>query len=301
MKKPSFSDYLGPLRPPFLLINISIVASGIGTTLYRTGSIKAIDAILCLAGAILAHISVNSLNEYSDFRTGVDSHTIRTPFSGGSGVLQRVPSLALYTLGLGLISAGITSLIGIYFTYTKGPAILPIGLAGLLLVLLYTPWITRNAFLCLLAPGLGFGTCMVIGTDLVLGGSYSLSGLFASMVPFFLVSNLLLLNQFPDVEADSRAGRRNFVITHGLWVGALLYTIFQAGAFISVIAAVVMDIFPKLALMALLPLPLAIRACVGAFRDGHDGKKLTPSLGMNVAVNLSTPALLALAFYLVSR
>ena len=298
MKQPVFRDYLGPLRPPFLLINISIVASGAGTAFWRNGTLNALDVLLALAGAILAHISVNSLNEYSDFRTGVDSHTIRTPFSGGSGTLQRIPALAPYALGVGLVSAGITALIGIYFIQARGPAILPVGLAGLALVLLYTPWITRNALLCLLAPGLGFGTCMVIGTDLVLGGSYSTAGIFASLVPFFLVSNLLLLNQFPDVKADRKAGRRNIVITKGLRFGAVVYTVFEIGAFASVIAAVVLGVFPKLALLALLPLPLAIRACVGAFRDGNSIKRLTPALGMNVVVNLAMPALLAAGLFL---
>jgi len=296
--KNKFSDYLGPLRAPFLLINISIVASGAGTAYWRTGSLNILDAILCLIGATLAHISVNSLNEYSDFRTGVDSHTIRTPFSGGSGTLQRVPSMASYALGVGLISALFTASIGMYFILARGWSILPLGLFGLAIVLLYTPWITRIPSLCLVAPGLGFGTCMVMGTDLVLGGNYSTAGFFASLVPFFLVSNLLLLNQFPDVEADRQAGRKNFVITRGLKVGATLYTLFIIGAYASITTAVVLNIFPRLALLALLTSPLAIRACVGAFRDGDNTAKLMPALGMNVVINLGTPALLAVGLFL---
>ena len=37
----------------------------------------------------------------------------------------------------------------------------------------------------------------------------------ASLVPFFLVNNLLLLNQFPDVAADRQAGRRHLLVQHG--------------------------------------------------------------------------------------
>ena len=43
--------------------------------------------ILALAGGLLAHISVNALNEYLDFTSGLDLTTLRTPFSGGSGTL----------------------------------------------------------------------------------------------------------------------------------------------------------------------------------------------------------------------
>ncbi len=41
--------------------------------------------MLALLGAFLAHISVNTLNEYFDFKSGLDLETIKTPFSGGSG------------------------------------------------------------------------------------------------------------------------------------------------------------------------------------------------------------------------
>jgi len=43
--------------------------------------------MLALLGAFLAHVSVNTLNEYYDFKSGLDLETIRTPFSGGSGAL----------------------------------------------------------------------------------------------------------------------------------------------------------------------------------------------------------------------
>jgi len=37
----------------------------------------------------------------------------------------------------------------------------------------------------------------------------------ASLVPFFLVSDLLLLNQFPDAAADERVGRKHIPILIG--------------------------------------------------------------------------------------
>ncbi len=44
-------------------------------------------ALLALLGLLLAHVSVNVLNDYFDYRSGVDLKTQRTPFSGGSGIL----------------------------------------------------------------------------------------------------------------------------------------------------------------------------------------------------------------------
>lgn len=294
----TIKDYLGTLRVPFLLLNPSCVALGAACALWRNGSISWTDALLALFGAVCAHASVNSLNEYSDFHTGVDSRTVRTPFSGGSGTLQRHPEMAGYALGIGLTCAAVTAAIGIHFMVACGWRILPVGILGLVIVSLYTPWLTRRPLLCLVAPGLGFGTCMVMGTDVVLGGDYSMTAFAASMVPFFLVSNLLLLNQFPDVDADRAGGRKNILIEYGVRSGAVVYTLFLAGTYISVIVAVIARILPPLALLALLTVPLAIRASIGALRDGRDADKLKPALGINVLLNLLTPLLLAFGLFL---
>jgi len=299
MKQPS--DLLGPLRVPFLLLPPACVATGAGAAFWRTGRIDWGTALLALVGAVCAHASVNALNEYSDFRTGVDLRTRRTPFSGGSGTLQRRPELAGYTLGVGLVLALATAVIGGHLALRVGPAILPLGVGGLAVVLLYTPWFNRNPALCLVAPGLGFGTCMVMGTDVVLGGGYSWAGFFASLVPFFLVNNLLLLNQFPDVEADRAGGRRHLVITHGLRAGAVVYTVFHAGAFLSLAASVALGCLPSLVLIGLATLPLAALASRGAFAYAAGSPTLIPALAMNVATTLVTPSLVAAALFLARR
>jgi 1,4-dihydroxy-2-naphthoate octaprenyltransferase len=296
--KPAFSDILGLVRAPFLLLNFSCVAAGAGTAYWRTGSISWKDALLALVGAVLAHAAVNSLNEYSDFKTGVDSRTSRTPFSGGSGTLQKRPGLAGYALGIGLACAALTASIGVYFILRQGWAIIPLGLLGLVVILLYTPWLTRIPVLCLVAPGLGFGTAMVMGTDLVLGGGPSMAGFAASLVPFFLVNNLLLLNQFPDVKADRTAGRRNIVIVYGSLVAARVYSLFYAGAHLSVVIAVAEGVLPPLSLLALFTVPLAVRASLGAFRDAGNSRKLLPALRLNVVSSLATPLLLAVGLFL---
>lgn len=292
MKK-TLRDYLGPLRPPFLIINLSCVAAGAGAALWRKGSIRWIDAALALLGAVCAHAAVNALNEYSDFHTGVDARTVRTPFSGGSGTLQQHPELSGYVLRIGLLCAAVTAAIGVYFIWTQGWAIIPLGVAGMALVFLYTPWLTRTSLPCLVAPGLGFGTCMVMGSDFVLGGGYSLAGFAASMVPFFLVNNLLLLNQFPDMEADQASGRGHLLITRGTRAGAMVYTLFTAAAYLSAVIAVAVRILPPLSLLALLTTPLAVRASRAALRYDVEPAKLAPALGMNVIVNILTPLLLA--------
>jgi 1,4-dihydroxy-2-naphthoate octaprenyltransferase len=293
-------DLLGPLRPPFLLLPPTCVATGAGVAFRRTGQLSWAAVLLALVGAVCAHAAVNTLNEVSDFHTGVDARTQRTPFSGGSGTLQRRPELAGYALGIGLALALVTALIGGTFALRVGPAILPLGAMGLAAVLLYTPWLNWRPLLCLVAPGLGFGICMVMGAAVVLGGGYSWAAFGASLVPFFLVNNLLLLNQFPDVAADRAGGRRHFVIVHGLRAGAVVYAVFHAGAFLSLAASVALGWLPPLALLGLATLPLAALASRDAFlyEAGAPNATLVPALAMNVAVTLLTPSLVAVGLFL---
>lgn len=287
------SDFLGPLRVPFLLLPPACVAGGAGAAFWRAGRLDWRTVVLVLVGAVSAHASVNALNEYSDFRTGVDSRTRRTPFSGGSGTLQRRPELAAYALGIGLVLAAVTAAIGVHFALRVGPALLPLGIVGLAAVLFYTPWLNRHPILCLLAPGLGFGTCMVMGADVVLGGGYSWAGFFVSLVPFFQVNNLLLLNQFPDVEADRAGGRRHLVITRGLRAGAVVYAAFHVGAFLSLVVGVALGCLPALGLIGLATIPLAVLASRSAFSYKSGSRTLIPALAMNVAATLLTPSLVA--------
>ena len=70
-------------RPHFLLLTPVCVFVGIAVAVYQSDSLKALHLALALLGALLAHISVNVLNDYFDYRSGIDLETRRTPFSGG--------------------------------------------------------------------------------------------------------------------------------------------------------------------------------------------------------------------------
>ena len=297
---PKFQDLLGPMRPPFLILAPACVILGVGTAVWSQGKVSVFYTILAFVGAIAAHISVNSLNEYADFRSGLDAKTERTPFSGGSGTLQAKPELARSAQATGLIAAVVTGAIGIYFLTIWGLGLLPLGVLGLVVIVIYTSWITHYPILCLLAPGLGFGTLMVLGTDYVLSGSYSWTAFLASMVPFFLVNNLLLLNQFPDVEADASTGRRHYPITIGRQASSIIYIAFNAMTYLSIVIGVWLGVLPAASLLGLLGLFLAVPASIGAYRYAENMGKLVPYLGLNVLVVVVTPILVAIGLFIAS-
>jgi 1,4-dihydroxy-2-naphthoate octaprenyltransferase len=294
----NMKQILGPMRLPFLILTPACVLLGIGTALWTSGAVNTIHLILVSIGAVSAHISVNALNEYFDFKSGLDFETRRTPFSGGSGTLPENPGLARHALLIGFIGFIITGLVGIYFLFITGLLLLPLGLAGLIVVLFYTVWFTRNPLLCLIVPGLGFGVFMVMGTDFVLTGNYSWTAFIASLVPFFLVSNLLLLNQFPDVEADEGVGRRHFPIMIGLRKSSIIYGVFFMLSYCSIIFGVFSQKLPMSSLMGIATIVIAIPAFYGAYRHGRNIQRLMPYMGLNVIIIILTPVLVAVGLLL---
>jgi 1,4-dihydroxy-2-naphthoate octaprenyltransferase len=285
------------MRLPFLVLPPVCVALGAGTATWTAGGFDWLYLALAFVGATAAHVSVNALNEYFDFLSGLDFRTHPTPFSGGSGTLPSRPGAARLALVTGLTSIAITTAIGIYFLAVWGLGLLPIGLLGLLVIITYTTLLTRSPLLCLLAPGLGFGTFMVMGTDFVLTGNYSWPAFFASLVPFFLVSDLLLINQFPDVEADQGVGRRHYPILLGRRRSSLIYGAFLLATYLSLVTGWALGHLPAWALLGLLTLPAAAVTARGAYRHASDVERLVPLLGLNVLVTVVTPALTAAGLF----
>ena len=134
---------------------------------------------------------------------------------------------------------------------------------------------------------------MVIGTHVVLTSNYSLTSFIASLIPFFLVNNLLLLNQFPDVEADHIVGRKHLPIMAGRKTSSFIYGVFLLMAYISIIIGVVLGFLPPRALLGLISLVIAIPAFLGVIRFSDDIKRLIPYMGLNVIITLLTPILVS--------
>ena len=139
---------------------------------------------------------------------------------------------------------------------------------------------------------------MVMGTDFVLSGSYSWTAFIASLVPFFLVSDLLLLNQFPDVDADKGVGRNNLPIVIGRKASVKVYALFLAGAYMSIILGWLTRVLPPESLVALVTIALSVNIVRGISRYADDISALIPYMGRNVILTILTPALLAIGLFI---
>ena len=284
---------LATMRPPFLVITPVSILLGVAASSVRLTSDVLIDILLIMIGGLLAHISVNMLNEYHDYRSGLDKVTQRTPFSGGSGGLIENPAVLnqVYRVAMGCLV--LTILVGVYFVWTRGWMILPLGLLGIMIVLAYTPWLNRYPWLCLVAPGLGVGPVMVLGTCIALGADYTVEAFLISLVPFFLGNNLLLVNQFPDVEADRTVGRRHFPITFGLRYSMRIYMLFVLATVLTILSGTMLGFLPQVTLFSLIPMGLLVPVMLTLGKQETFSTDEIRLLGLNVAATIMTPLVLS--------
>jgi len=282
-------------RPSFLVLSPICVFLGLSTSLVTQSQVNLFIFVLIVIGAISAHISVNMLNEYFDFKSGLDLKTEKTAFSGGSGALPDNPKMADTILIIGLVFLIATIVIGIYLIVERGFQILPIGIVGVVLIITYTQWLNRFPLLCLIAPGLGFGVLMVVGTHILLTEGHSSLPWLVSLVPFFLINNLLLLNQYPDIKADASVGRNTFPIAFGLSKSNFVYTLFLMAAYLPILIYIVNGYIPKLSIIAIIPIVFSLYALHGANKYTLRIGDFPQYLAANVAAAIVTPLLLGIS------
>jgi 1,4-dihydroxy-2-naphthoate octaprenyltransferase len=282
-------------RPQFLLL--SLVLSFLGASIaWYDGFFHLGYALLATVGLLLAHISVNVLNDYFDYVSGVDLAARRTPFSGGSGILPAEMLRPKQVLWFGIITLLLAAVFGVYFVLATGWWLLPLLLVGVLCIVLYTPVILKQRW-PEWSPGVGMGTLPVLGAYFVQAGEYTWPLLIAAIPSGILVHNLLFLNEFPDVEADSTVGRKTMPITMGRDKASRLYAVLMAATYLWIIAWVIAGWMPVYTLVALLTLPFAYKAVRGA-RQYQDMKQLIGAMAANVMVVLLLQLLLGVGYIL---
>ena len=296
MGKENMKTWFLETRPQFLLLSVVLAFLGTSIAWYH-GFFHPGYALLAFVGLLLAHISVNVLNDYFDYKSGIDLETKRTPFSGGSGILPEALLKPKQVLWLGLISFMLALGIGVFFVVVRGWPLIPLLVIAALCVLIYTPFILKLRW-PEWAAGLGLGTLPILGVYFVQTGNY-LPAVIASIPSGILVHNLLLLNEFPDVEADKKGGRKTLPITLGKKKAGVIYSILNIAVYLWIIGGVIDGQMPAFSLIALLTLPFAIKAIQGALKpDTMD--KLMPAMGNNVMFILLTQLLMGIGYILAT-
>jgi len=288
-------------RPQFL--TLSVVLAFLGTAIaWYYGPVNLGHALLAGFGLMLTHGSVNAINDYFDYKSGIDLDVERTPFSGGSGLVPEGKLPLNQTLWVGTVTFLVALLIGIFFIAVKGWLLLPLIVAAALCLVLYTPVILKTPW-PEWSPGLGLGILPILGFYFVQAGRYDWMVLIASIPSGILVHNLLLLNEFPDVEADRKGGRKTTPVLFGMDAAARLFRIATIAVYGWIVACVLATlatgrvVMPIYCLIALFSLPWAVKAMRGS-KEYRDRGRLIPAMADNVTFILLTHVLLGVGYIL---
>ena len=224
---------------------------------HETGWLLPGHLLLALAAGMLYHTGCNLLNDYYDYRYGVD----RPGAFGGNGLLVS-GMMTPRQIALGAwASLAVGSLIGFYFVCRYGLPVLVIGIAGFLGAVFYTATPYGLKYHALGEPlvFLMMGVGMVLGGFATQGAGVSARACAASLPVAFLVAAILQANDTRDIAGDRESGVTTLSVILGPRGARILYVLLLAAAYVSLAALAAGRIVPRLSLLALLSLPLAWR------------------------------------------
>jgi len=288
------SVWLRVIRVRFLLASVIAVLVGLALNWSQNETIAYFDAILTFAGVLALHASVDLLNDYWDFKRGIDTKTTRTKMSGGTGVLPEglLKPSTVYRAGVLFLILG--SLIGSYFVITYGILIAIILGFAILSIYFYSTKIVDS--------GLGEffvgvkGSMIVIGAFYIQSGEVNIESILAGIVVGTLSSLVLFIASFPDHDADKSKGRKTLVIVVGKEKATKLFWIFPLFAYSIILIGISLNLFPLLSLICLLSLPLMIKSGLGLQKNYNSVSDLVPSMSSSLKSSRITGILFVLSF-----
>ena len=288
------SVWLRVIRVRFLLASIIAVSVGLALHWSQNGSLDYLDVILTFAGVLALHASVDLLNDYWDFKRGIDTKTTRTKMSGGTGVLPEglLKPSSVYRAGVVFLIIG--SLIGSYFVITDGILIAIILGFAILSIYFYSTKIVDS--------GLGEffvavkGSMIVMGTFFIQSGEVTVESILAGIVIGTLSSLVLFIASFPDHDADKSKGRKTLVIVVGKEKAIKLFWLFPLVSYVVILIGVSVNLFPLLSLISLLSFPLMIKSGLGLQKNYDTIDNLVPFMSSTLQFSRLTGILFALSF-----
>jgi len=288
------SAWLRVIRVRFLLASVIAVSVGLAITWWYTSSISVFDAILTMCGVQALHASVDLLNDYWDFKRGIDTATKRTKMSGGSGVLPEglLKPTQVYAAGIAFLIIG--TMIGIYFVATDGIVIGIILAFAVISIYFYSTKIV-NWGLAEVFVGIK-GSMIVIGTYFIQTTDITEQAVLGGIIIGTLSSLVLFITSFPDHDADKAKGRKTLVISLGKKRACSILWVFPVITYGITVIAVFFEVFPIFCLLILLTIPLIIRSGLKLKQNYDKLINLIPIMSSTLYFSRITGVLLIVGF-----
>jgi 1,4-dihydroxy-2-naphthoate polyprenyltransferase len=258
--------------------------------------------ILGVSGVIMIMLSTYHSGEYFDYRGDILSNQMhKNQFAGGTRMLplgKLPPAIPLWT---SIITFLIAAAIGIIlqFVLQTGPCTLILGALGAFPGFFYSTPPVR-----LVKRGIGelfIGFCY--GWLPVASAYYIQTGTIAPIIHWLgipiglAVFNVILLNEFPDYEADKATDKKNLLNRLGQQKVIILYVILLIMTSLTMLTSVLGGVPFKVIYFYLPFLIISLFILFMIFRGKHEnGKMLELLCGLNIAVNLGTSLSFILAY-----
>jgi 1,4-dihydroxy-2-naphthoate octaprenyltransferase len=247
---PRWRIWLAAARPRTLPAAVAPVLVG-SALAGHDGGFNAAAAALCLAFALLVQIGTNFANDYYDFVRGADTvHRVGPTRAVAAGlVAPRTMHRAM------LLVFALAVLVGLGLLAHGGPWLIVVGVASIASGIGYTGgpyplgyhgWGDVFVFLF-------FGLVAVMATYAVQAGHLSAASVPAAAAVGLLAANVLLVNNYRDLETDAVAGKRTLVVRFGRRWARAQHALCLAAALAAPLAYVIRGYRP----WCLLPLLLA--------------------------------------------
>lgn len=261
--------------------------------------------ILTLLGAVMIQAGTNMINDWKDAQNGTDdlNREYIRPFNGGSRVIQ----LGLIKPGdlgfAGIVLSLLALIIGVYLVWVSGWQLLLVVLYGLIAGIFYTGGYGRFSFIRM-GTGIAefliataYGLLMVVGTYFVQTGTFDWRVATVSLPVGLLITNVLVINQFQDQEADQKVGKLTLVVRVGKKRTVQVFTLFNVIAYLTVLVLPLAGWAPYSLYLAFLSIPFTWNAIRYA-TDNYDksGTDLVPANAFTAISHLTLGLLMTLGY-----
>ncbi|MDR2000087.1 MAG: prenyltransferase [Zoogloeaceae bacterium] len=291
-----FLRYFAATRPAFLSVTFAGVLLGLASSAHAGITLDPLTATVTLFFALVTHAGANVINDYYDGLSGCDAaNTSRVfPFTGGSRFIQNnvISQRAIGLFGYSLLATVIPA--GLWLTVVSAPGLIWIGLAGLLAGWAYSapPFKLQSRQLGEFGITAGW-LLIVVGADVVQRHSFDFAPVAAGLGFALLVANVLYINQFPDIAADARAGKRTVVVHMGPDGARYGYALIALLCYGWVIAMLASGHLPALAAVSLLGAAPSFAALRILWRHADHPVQLAPAIKLTILAALVHGLLLA--------
>jgi len=292
------SSWLRVIRIRFLLASVIAVLLGLTITWWTSNTVDIFHAALTMIGVLALHVSIDLLNDYWDFKRGIDTQTKRTKFSGGTGVLPEglLEPRSVYKAGIAFLIFG--SILGAYFIYVNGITIGIILAFAILSIYFYSTKIV-NVGLAEFFVGVK-GTMIVLGTYFIQTSQIDILPILGGMVIGILSSFVLFITSFPDHDADKDKGRKTLVIILGKKKSSMFFWVFPIFAYMIIIFGVSIEIFPIYSLVTLTTIPLLIVIGKKISTQFNDDEKFLKIMNLTISYSRITGVIFIVSFLILA-